>query len=229
MYGIRLPTDDNHQPLVTTIEDMASLYLQEIRAIQPQGPYLLGGYCFGGLVAFEMAHRLVTAGEKVACLALIATDAPGSAGLASPGLWLRRHMKSLRNLPRRDWPAYLIRRYRNILWVMTRRLRVPQHMRQSRESNGRLQPVRHRTPGYVCEIAGRKYEPPVLAHVNTVIYACRPKALAPTDPYHGWRDRVTNGLKFCNLSATATMAMKEPGVRELAQKLRQIFDESDRG
>ncbi len=232
MYGIRLPTDDNHQPLVTTVEDMASLYLREVRAIQPQGPYLLGGYCFGGLVAFEMAHRLMTAGEKIACLALIGTDAPGSPGLPSPGLWLRRHMKALRNLPRRGRPAYIVRRFRNILPEITKRLRlrVRQHIWQICESNGRQPPVRLRTPEYVCEIAGSKYEPPVLDQGSTVVFACRSQqALAPADPYRGWRDRVTNGLKFCNLSATTLMAMKEPGVRELAQELRHIFDESDCG
>ncbi len=179
-----------------------------------------------------MAHQLETAGERIACLALIGTDAPGSAGLPSPGLWLRRHMKSLRNLPRRDWPAYIVRRFGNILPEITKRLRlrVRQHIWQICESNGRQPPVRLRTPEYVCEIAGSKYESPVLDQGSTVVFACRSQqALAPADPYRGWRDRVTNGLKFCNLSATTFMAMKEPGVWELAQELRQIFDESNCG
>ncbi len=109
------------------------------------------------------------------------------------------------------------------------RLRVHRHIWQICESNERQPPVRLRTPEYVCEIAGSKYDPPVLDHCNTVVYACRPQAIAPADPYRGWRNRVTNGLKFCNLSATTFMAMKEQGVWELAQELRQIFDESDGG
>jgi thioesterase domain-containing protein/acyl carrier protein len=231
IYGIRLPIDDTHQPLVTTVEDMASLYLQEVRAIQPQGPYLLGGYCFGGVVAFEMAHRLVTAGEEIACLALIGTDAPGNAGLPSPGLWLRRHMKTLQNLPRRGWPAYIVRRFLNIQPVIVRRLRfrVHQHIWQICESNEWQLPVLLRTPEYVCEIADSKYKPPVLDCGNTVVYASRPQAIAPADPYDGWRDWVTDGLKFCNLSATTDMVMMEPGVRELARELRRIFDETDSG
>ena len=50
---------------------MAAHYIQEIRAIQPEGPYLLGGRCFGSIVAFEMALQLSRQGQKVALLALI--------------------------------------------------------------------------------------------------------------------------------------------------------------
>lgn len=53
------------------VEDMAAHYIQEIQAIQPVGPYYLGGRCFGGIVAFEMARQLSQQGEKVALLALI--------------------------------------------------------------------------------------------------------------------------------------------------------------
>jgi thioesterase domain-containing protein/acyl carrier protein len=232
VYGIRVPTNDDHQSLVTTVEDMASLYLREVRAIQRKGPYLLGGYCFGGLVAYEMAHRLVTAGEDIACLALIGTDAPGGSGLPSPGLWLRRHMTALQDLPRREWPAHIVRRFLNIPPVMTRllRLRVHRHIWQICEANGRQPPLRLRTPEYVCEMASGRYDPPVIDHGNIVVFASsRPEALAPADPYHGWRDRITNGLKFRDFSATTRLVMNEPGVRELAQELRRFFDETDCG
>jgi amino acid adenylation domain-containing protein len=51
--------------LPATIESMAEPYLEILRAVQPHGPYLLGGYCYGGLVAFEMARRLRARGEAV--------------------------------------------------------------------------------------------------------------------------------------------------------------------
>src|SRR5207244_10359983 len=38
-----------------TVQDLASRYITELRSLQPQGPYQLGGYCFGGYVAYEMA------------------------------------------------------------------------------------------------------------------------------------------------------------------------------
>jgi thioesterase domain-containing protein/acyl carrier protein len=53
------------------VEDMAAHYIQEIQTIQPVGPYYLGGRCFGGIVAFEMARQLTQQGEKIALLALI--------------------------------------------------------------------------------------------------------------------------------------------------------------
>lgn len=53
------------------VEDMAAHYIKEIRAIQPEGPYFIGGRCFGGIVAFEMALQLSQQGQKVALLALI--------------------------------------------------------------------------------------------------------------------------------------------------------------
>jgi amino acid adenylation domain-containing protein len=67
------------EPIPSTIEAMAADRLEVLRAAQPRGPYLLGGYCNGALVAFEMARRLVALGEKVQFLLLIA---PTTAKLA---------------------------------------------------------------------------------------------------------------------------------------------------
>jgi len=74
-YGLQ-PFGLNGEPPSTRIEDMAEQYIQAIRTVQPQGPYLLGGWSFGGLVAFEMAQQLQRAGQQVALLALIDTPAP---------------------------------------------------------------------------------------------------------------------------------------------------------
>lgn len=58
-----------------TIEAMAADHLKTLRAFQPEGPYFLGGHCNGALVAFEMARRLQSQGQKVAFLALISAPA----------------------------------------------------------------------------------------------------------------------------------------------------------
>jgi phthiocerol/phenolphthiocerol synthesis type-I polyketide synthase E len=73
VYGLQSQgLDGSLQPL-TTVEEMAALYVKEIRAIQPYGPYFLGGYCGGGTLAYEAAQQLRTAGENVSLLALFDT------------------------------------------------------------------------------------------------------------------------------------------------------------
>jgi amino acid adenylation domain-containing protein len=61
-----------------TIEEMAAHYVADLRAFQRSGPYRLGGYCFGGNVAYEMARQLVAQGEKIALLALFNSWPPNS-------------------------------------------------------------------------------------------------------------------------------------------------------
>lgn len=59
-----------------TFEEMAAAYLQEVREVQPRGPYLLGGFSGGGVTALEMARQLRATGERVALLAMLDTPAP---------------------------------------------------------------------------------------------------------------------------------------------------------
>ncbi len=54
-----------------SIERAAARYVSALRTIQPSGPYLIGGYSFGGLVAYEMGRELTAAGETVALVALL--------------------------------------------------------------------------------------------------------------------------------------------------------------
>jgi thioesterase domain-containing protein/acyl carrier protein len=75
-YGLQPLGLDGEQTPYNRIEDMAEQYIKALRVVQPHGPYLLGGWSFGGLVAFEMAQQLQRAGHQVALLALIDTQAP---------------------------------------------------------------------------------------------------------------------------------------------------------
>ena len=67
---------DGLQPPLTSIPEMAAYYIKALRQVQPKGAYQLGGWSFGGLVAFEMAQQLHQAGEKVSLLAILDTLAP---------------------------------------------------------------------------------------------------------------------------------------------------------
>ena len=91
----------------TTIREMAEHYLAEISAVQPSGPYLLGGHCYGSLVALEMAHLLAERGEQVALLFMMYCTPEDFPGLAPPRARFRFR---LRGLPRRVLPATLLER-----------------------------------------------------------------------------------------------------------------------
>lgn len=68
-----------------SFEQMVAAQLPELRSLQPEGPYFLGGYCLGGLLALEVAHQLSAMGEEVALVVLIQTINPAYARF-SPGL-----------------------------------------------------------------------------------------------------------------------------------------------
>ena len=62
----------------TTLEDMAAFYIEKMRKKQPHGPYLLGGLCAGGVIAYEMACQLTNAGETVELVALLEAALPNA-------------------------------------------------------------------------------------------------------------------------------------------------------
>ncbi len=70
-YGLQSVGLDGSEPPLSSIEEMAVLYINEIRTVQPRGPYILLGACFGATVAYEMAHQLLAQGEEVAFLGLL--------------------------------------------------------------------------------------------------------------------------------------------------------------
>ena len=72
-YGLQSQGLDGKLPPLTTIENMAALYLKEIRKLQPKGPYFVGGHSMGGIIALEMAQQLQRNGEIVGLVALFDT------------------------------------------------------------------------------------------------------------------------------------------------------------
>ncbi|ANP38696.1 polyketide synthase [Phaeobacter gallaeciensis] len=101
------------------IAEAAADYLHEVRQIQPQGPYLLGGFSGGGITAYEMAQQLKAAGEETAALVLLDTPLP----LRPP---LSRQDKALIKLQelRRKGPSYLAEWARNrVAWEIAKRQR----------------------------------------------------------------------------------------------------------
>ncbi|HMQ69064.1 MAG TPA: amino acid adenylation domain-containing protein [Ignavibacteria bacterium] len=70
---------DGKEPPHYTIKEMATFYVKEVQSMQPEGPYLLGGRCFGGRVIYEMGQQLCRLGQKVQLLAIFDTWPPHTA------------------------------------------------------------------------------------------------------------------------------------------------------
>jgi surfactin family lipopeptide synthetase C len=75
-YGLQARGLDGLSAPHASIEEMATAYLDEVLAVQPEGPYLLGGHSSGSWVAFEMARQLQSRGQEVAMVAVVDTPAP---------------------------------------------------------------------------------------------------------------------------------------------------------
>jgi phthiocerol/phenolphthiocerol synthesis type-I polyketide synthase E len=72
-YGLQSQGLDGTAPPLGRIEDMAAVYVKEIRRFRPSGPYMIGGYCMGGTIAYEVAQQLRAQEQEVALLALFDT------------------------------------------------------------------------------------------------------------------------------------------------------------
>jgi amino acid adenylation domain-containing protein len=73
LYGLQPPGLDGRQTPYTDIKEMATHYIQQMKTVQPVGPYFLGGYSFGGFVAYEIAQQLQAQGEEIGLVALFDT------------------------------------------------------------------------------------------------------------------------------------------------------------
>jgi thioesterase domain-containing protein len=86
-YGLTVPGFNGEQTPYDQVEEIAAAMLQNLRRVQPSGPYQLAGYSYGGLLAFEAAQQLTAAGETVSLLAMFDTSTPD--GFAIRPRWQR--------------------------------------------------------------------------------------------------------------------------------------------
>jgi thioesterase domain-containing protein len=75
-YGLQPPGFNSDGTLHDNVRDLAARYVSELVAFYPGGPYLVGGYCAGGTIAFEVAQQLVSKGHAVGLLALFESPFP---------------------------------------------------------------------------------------------------------------------------------------------------------
>ncbi len=92
-YGIEHP-GIHGSPVSHSIPELAARYLDVIREAQPDGPYLLGGWSFGGLVAYEVAQQLLQGGGRVHLLAVLDSFLPGVVSLhRGPAQMVRTYLR----------------------------------------------------------------------------------------------------------------------------------------
>jgi thioesterase domain-containing protein/acyl carrier protein len=203
-YGIQPQGIDGGMPLLSSVEQMATCYISEMIKLQREGPYFIGGYSFGGLVAFEMARQLQAAGREVAFLGLVDTY-PGKA--KSKAVLLN----TLLALPRRQQVAYAARkitRYRRGLRRRFDALFLPKPLKAVRK---------------VLAAAELAYQPQPYFGTATWLRASE-KALRGLDnPQEDWSRWATGGVEIHEIDGDHGSIMNEPMVSILAEKLRSCL------
>jgi len=95
-YALRARGIDDGSSMQGSLVEMAADYVEEIRRVQPSGPYIVGGFCVGGAIAFEMAGQLDSAGERVAAIILLDPRFPRPRGLRYDAWRVRRRLRQRR-------------------------------------------------------------------------------------------------------------------------------------
>ncbi|MBM2840175.1 MAG: acyl-CoA synthetase (AMP-forming)/AMP-acid ligase [Bacteroidetes bacterium] len=207
------------------IVEMASTYIAEMRAVQPHGPYFLGGYCFGGVVSFEMANQLAALGESIAFLALIENTPPDFAPLASREAvqrhrrhlkreFLRHHLSEVKKLPIDEQVKYVVegssRKLKKFRWSIEHRL----YALLRRPLPSRLQSVDR-----MNQAASKSYTPSTFAgHIDLFIPQEVMHLFSP-DPAIDWPLLAAAGIEVHEVKGLKGTMFKEPHVRIVAEKL----------
>ncbi len=198
VYGLQARGLEDGQELHLSVPDMAREYIGLMRELQPLGPYAIGGYSFGGLVAFEIASQLGQAGETVEAVTLIDAQIDGRflptrQRCADLVRRLAERTQLFRSLGARQRWAYLVAkslvffdRCRQVLGL------EPGHP----ELVGNIvveaqHPVPLRRIRGAMHIATRAYRPPT--YTGRVIYI-RPQQPGDTDSLPVWRRAVRGQL-----------------------------------
>ncbi|HEX9808902.1 MAG TPA: non-ribosomal peptide synthetase [Alphaproteobacteria bacterium] len=223
-YGIQCVGLDGREMPFTDIDTMAAHYVREIRKVQPAGPYFLGGYSFGGRVAYVMARMLRQQGDGVALLALL--DTSSHLGRARVGWreWLRRHADRFRDLPPARWPSYIGVRFGNLFTVIAMAARYHFYARVLRfyRSRGRDLPQWLHLPVAANDVIRRDYRP-VTYEGSAVLFVADHSAWSHADSRLGWGQLVLGDLEVRRVPGEHFQIVKEPHVRVLAAGLRDCI------
>jgi len=218
----------------TTIEEMAAHYIQEMRAVQPRGPYHLGGYCFGGLVAYEMAQQLVARGECVALLALMNATPPNSSfeQVRLTPAWLARfagnswhwfrHFFRWGSGHRRQFLARKVRVWRKRLLRRGDMAGRDEIDAEDYVDLSDYSPQRRRLWDVHLRAAAR-YAPSVYPGRVTVLRTELHPFICAFDPTFGWAEYAQGGVTVKVVTGAHESILNEPHVQAVAAELNRCF------
>lgn len=237
IYALQARGLDGGQPAHRSVEEMALAYLTELRAVQPTGPYIIGGYCLGGLVAWEMARLLVESGERLSGLLLLETYAPGYEGSwrFQTQWYLQRslvHLRNLGSLGPTTFAAYARRRMQTIGWRIgqaTRTRRWQARLEQQPTAVQSTVPVEQGDHYEIARVAISRYRPPVYPGRPLLVIANNWGFEWEVDPHYGWSGLTSDGLEVIKVPGDHGSLFETPYVAVLAERLQHYLDRLQAG
>lgn len=227
-FGLQAQGLDGHSPCLTSVEDMAALYLQEILAEQPGGPYYIGGYCMGGNIAYEIGQLLLRQGHTVGFVAMLDSyNLRESLYTGSPldrfRILLQKgsfHLDTLVHLTMSQRRAYLAEKMRMAVEMVQGKGRA---LRRGRQQNGQSGDPGAHLVAFVQNanhLALKAHHPKPFAG-DLVLFRPRKNYHTFPDPQMGWGDLVKGRLDAVELPANPHAMLLEPFVRYLADRMKE--------
>lgn len=226
VYGLQSKGLSGNEDFFETFEEMAAHYVEEIKKIQPNGPYCLGGYCLGGTIALEMAQQLKARGDDVALVAMFETynaDPISARQSRWPGLLhffenTMYHFANLLLIPSGRRRQFINEKLR----IASERLRVRldawAHVFRRNRRPELWTAHAHLMIKKANDRAQAKYRPgPYSGRV--VLFRPKKYFLGLTDPQFGWGDIVHPNLEVRSVPFYPKGMLVEPFVRTLAREL----------
>jgi len=219
-----------NRPMAETVEELAQRVEVEIRQHLPEGPFVLGGHCFGGIVAFEAARRLQASGRRPMRLLLFDVPTPGYPRLLRS--WRRyRHallpmaaaiLRGAVHSVARDLSAHGLMLQR----LLRRRLRASLR-RRIREIGWGEQAAAAAAPGVRIARAAQEYRPgPLKVPVVQFLAAeHNPRTEVLEDERLGWKDFARAGFDTRTTPGAHDSLLVEPHVAHLAAELGPLLEE----
>ena len=223
------------------IQDMATHYIEEIRTVQPRGPYYLGGYCFGGNVAYEIARQLYEQGDQVALLALM-ESAPLNTGYERIPWWRPRFLfdftisavhwlSNFFRLESAERGRFVRRKCHVLLKKLRQRCCGDTDARSAAVDLEEIIDV-SRFPEIELKLwevhvrAIRDYVPKSYSGRVTLFRTRSQPFLCSFDPLYGWGELAAGGVEVVSIPGSHEKIFVEPHVRELAARLSACLCEA---